>query len=321
MGIGWCKSAWKDKIGTSGEINLILINLLKDAGIKVRPILVSTRENGIIITSVAGYDQFDKVMAYVDIADKHYVLDATEQETPSHLIPLNVQASEGLLISKLDNFEWGWTVLWNDKNKFAKAVFINADLDSKGKMSGIAKVTSYDYEKMKDLKDYRKGTDKLKELKITQAGLTVDSLTVEGADVDSLPLVQEFKFTAPTNSSGDYNYFSLNYFTGFEKNPFLSEERRTEIFYGALQDYSISALVYLPEGYVMDELPPNMKMITSDSSIIFKRYVSQGDGFLNVQVTLKFKNPIYSVEAYPEINEFFKKMYALLDEKFVYKKK
>jgi Domain of Unknown Function with PDB structure (DUF3857) len=73
------KSAWKDKKGTSGEINLILINLLKDAGLKVSPILVSTRENGIINTGLAGYGQFDKVLAYVQIKDKVYVLDATEK--------------------------------------------------------------------------------------------------------------------------------------------------------------------------------------------------------------------------------------------------
>ncbi len=36
------KSAWKDKKGTSGEINLILVNLLKDAGLKASPLLVST---------------------------------------------------------------------------------------------------------------------------------------------------------------------------------------------------------------------------------------------------------------------------------------
>src|SRR5207247_1115776 len=35
------KSAWKDKKGTSGEINLILVNLLKDAGLTAHPLLVS----------------------------------------------------------------------------------------------------------------------------------------------------------------------------------------------------------------------------------------------------------------------------------------
>ena len=46
------KSAWKNKKGTSGEINLVLINLLKDAGLTVRPVLVSTRDNGMVNTAM-----------------------------------------------------------------------------------------------------------------------------------------------------------------------------------------------------------------------------------------------------------------------------
>ncbi len=56
------KSAWKDKNGTSGEINLILINLLKDAGIKVLPMMVSTHANGRIATTFPDIYQFNKVV-------------------------------------------------------------------------------------------------------------------------------------------------------------------------------------------------------------------------------------------------------------------
>jgi hypothetical protein len=73
------KSAWKDKKGTTGEINLILVNLLKDAGLNAHPLLVSTRENGFVRTDVADVDQFDKVMAYVTIDSNVYVLDANDQ--------------------------------------------------------------------------------------------------------------------------------------------------------------------------------------------------------------------------------------------------
>ncbi len=44
------KQAWADKKGNSGEINLILVNLLKDAGLKAYPLLVSTRKNGKVNT-------------------------------------------------------------------------------------------------------------------------------------------------------------------------------------------------------------------------------------------------------------------------------
>lgn len=315
------KKAWKDKKGTSGEINLILINLLKDAGIKVRPVLVSTRDNGILNTALPGYDQFNKVLAYVEMNGNLYVLDATEKETPSNMIPLEVMASEGLVIEKLENFEWGWKVLWDSKDKFSNSVFINADINENGKISGTATLNSYGYEKIKMLGMLKKGKDNLTEALKNNEVVTVDSLQIADAENDSLPLVEDFQFTAAASTSGDYHYFSVNHFAGLNKNPFVAGERLTDIFYGAKQDYSITGLYFLPEAYTMEDLPKNYKLITSDTGIVFKRSSSFNDGMLNVQMTLEFKKPVYSVENYPEVNEFFKKMYAVLNEQFVYKKK
>ena len=315
------KSAWKDKKGTSGEINLILINLLKDAGIKVSPVLVSTRENGVVNTSIAGYAQFDKVMAYVEIGDKRYVLDATEKETPSHLVPLDVMASEGLVIEESDNAVWGWKVLWDDEHKFKNKVFINANIDENGKMAGAANILSYDYDKIQTLALLKQGKEKLEESNRTQPGILIDSFVVADAENDTLPLAQKFKFTAPTNSSGEYRYFSVNYFSGLEKNPFVADERQTDVFYGAAQDYFINAIVFLPDGYTMQGLPDNIKMTTPDGGIIFKRNSSFNDGMLNIQMTVEFKSPTYAIDMYPDLKEFYKKMSAMLNEKFVYVKK
>ena len=102
------KAAWKDKKGTAGEINLILINLLKDAGLNVKPILVSTHDNGLVNTADAGtywnpgFNQFNKVLAWVTIGNNIYVLDGTDKETPADLIPLDVVATEGLVIEKIE---------------------------------------------------------------------------------------------------------------------------------------------------------------------------------------------------------------------------
>ncbi len=315
------KKAWKDKVGTSGEINLILINLLKDANLNVKPILVSTRENGIVNTSMAGYDQFNKVMAYVEINGSHYVLDATETETPSHLIPLSVMASEGLVISKPDKFEWGWNVLWDNKAKYSKAAYLNIDINENGNIFGTANVVSNGYEKIDDLKILKKGKDKLLESLRDDPKITIDSLMLTNVEIDTLPLVEEFNFTLPVNNSAGYNYFSINHFVGFKKNPFISDERKTEIFYGAKQEYSISAQINIPKEYVFEDLPKNVKMIMPDTSILFKRIIERGDNNLTVHLSVQINNPIYGVDGYEDIKQFFKKMYELLNEKFVFKKK
>ena len=315
------KSAWKNKKGTSGEINLVLINLLKDAGLTVRPVLVSTRENGIVNTAMPGNDQFNKVMAYVEIGDSYYVLDATEKSTPSQMVPLNVMASEGLVIEKPDNMEWGWKTLWDDEHKFSSSIIINAELDGTKMLKGSARITAYDYKKIALLDILKKGKKELQESNISEDGIIIDSFEVEGATVDTVPLVEIFDFTKPVSSSGVYHYFSANLFAGLNKNPFIADERASDIFFGAGQDYTINTNIYLPEGYVMDALPKNVKMINADTSIAFMRYSSYNDGILNVQYSLKFSRPFYPVDTYGDLKEFYKKLYEMLNEKFVYKKK
>jgi len=315
------KSAWKDKKGTSGEINLIMINLLKDAGLKACPILVSTRDHGIINTGLAGYDQFNKVMAYVRIKDKVYVLDATEKSTPSHLIPFDVMASEGLVIEKIDTYEWGWKQLWDRDHQKRNNVFLNAEIDSTGTMKAVATISSYDYEKIEKLELLNEGRKKFEENLAGKLDIKIDSFSLEGADNDTLPLLQTVNFTTATAASGNYRYFSTNYFAGLNKNPFIDENRRTDIFFGASQEYKITGNVFLPEGYTMEGLPKNIKMITPDTSIIFRRHSAFNDGLLSVDISLELKKPYYSPDSYEELRAFYKKMTELLDEKYVYQKK
>jgi hypothetical protein len=314
------KSAWKDKKGTSGEINLILINLLKDAGLTAYPLLVSTKSNGMVNTGVAGFDQFDKVMAHVTIGDKYYVLDATEKVTPSSLIPLDVMMTEALLIAKLDSYEWGWKTLWDNEHAYYRSVTLNVEADTSGNLKGAATLTANDYERCRLLPEGAKSIDQLTSSIKNTDGITIDSITTENATTDSLPLIENIYFKSKGSSSGDYKYFSVNLFTGLEKNPFLAEERATDIFYSANQKYELNGLIFLPDGYTMEELPKSVRMIMPDTSIVFIRQSSFSEGFLNVRYQLVFKKPFYAKDEYPGFREFYKKLYALLNEQYVYRK-
>ncbi|MEO7444417.1 MAG: DUF3857 domain-containing protein, partial [Ferruginibacter sp.] len=315
------RAAWKSKKGTSGEINLILINLLRDADLKTVPLLVSTREHGRINTMMPGYEQFNKVLAYVTIGDKNYVLDAVDKATPPELVPLDFMVSEGLLIKRPDNYDWGWITIWNDGARFQQDVFLNAEILPSGKMQGVATVTSAGYKKLEIQDEAKEGNENLQKLLIGNTPVLVDSFSIKNVGNDSLPVVQTFKFTALVSSSGDYNYFSLNYFTGFEKNPFIKEERKTDIFFGAKQEYKFNSIVFLPEGYTMRELPKNIKLIMPDTSIVFKRISAFDNDMLSVTTSISFTKPFYPQEDYEALRDYYKKMAAMLDQKFVYIKK
>jgi len=317
------KSAWKEKKGTSGEINLILVNLLKDASLNAHPILLSTRENGRVMASIPGVSQFDKVLAQVKIGNKTYILDGTEKNTPSALIPEEVMFSEGLVIEKLDTYEWGWTELWDDKRLNRNVTILRATISEEGKISGEAAIYSYDYSRLNRLPALKKDKEKYIEQYFTSKmlGITIDSFHIENEDQDSLPLLHKIKFKQHVTASGDYQYFSLNMFTGLEKNPFIADSRFSDVFFGTNQQYSIVGTFVIPNGYSFETLPKSIRMIMPDTSIAITRQVASNENTLSVRINLDFKRPFYSIEEYPDFKEFYKQLFALLNEQIVFRKK
>lgn len=317
------KSAWKDKKGTSGEINLILVNLLKDAGLDAYPVLVSTHDNGRLKTTLPGFNQFNEVLAYVKIGDHCYVLDATEKNTPSHLIPINVMYSEGLVIEKLETYEWGWQPLWDEKLQKKKMVVMNLEVNEKDSLKGEALVNSIDYDRLERQSALQEGKDKLLEKYFTKPypAVNIENFEIENADSDSLPLVQKVKFSQSITATGDYHFFTLNLFTGLEKNPFIAESRFSDVFFGINQNYVLIANVRIPDGYNFEELPKNIKMIMPDTSIAITRRIEAENNLVSVRINLEFKRPYYTTDEYDYFMAFYKRLLDILNEPIVYRKK
>ncbi|HSU27065.1 MAG TPA: hypothetical protein VLJ68_01710, partial [Chitinophagaceae bacterium] len=155
----------------------------------------------------------------------------------------------------------------------------------------------------------------------TNPGVKLTDFVVENEDVDTLPLLQSFSFTRPTGGSGDYRYFTLNMFSGLEKNQFIAQTRISDVFFGANQFYYISGSFTLPDNYSFDVLPENIKMITPDTSIIATRRMNVAGNELGALVTVEFKKPVFTPEEYPDMMEFYKKLFDMLNEQIVIKKK
>jgi hypothetical protein len=323
------KSAWKDKKGTVGEINLILVNLLKDAGLVVHPMLVSTHGNGVVNTADAGtfdypgFYQFNKAMAYVEIDKEIYVLDASQKNTPVHLIPSDILMTEGLVIEKIGTSEWGWKTLWKDNLVSKNILTINGEIDENGMMKGQIAIASFDYAKLARLSTVKAGKEKFIEKYISESnpGLTVDELVFENVTSDSLPLKQLIKFNRPLNAAGDYKFFSANILTGLEKNPFVADNRFSDVFFGFNQNYIITGNFTIPDDFEFDELPKNIKMRLPDTSMVISR-VSQVFGkTLQTRIQVDFKKPVYDSEQYSELQEFYQRLFEILNEQFVVRRK
>jgi hypothetical protein len=76
----------------------------------------------------------------------------------------------------------------------------------------------------------------------------------------------------------------------------------------------------IPEGFAFEELPKNLKLIMPDTSIIMSRLLQVENDRLQFRISLEFNTPVITVQDYPIFREFYKKMYATLNEQIVIKK-
>ena len=313
------KSAWDKKTGSNGELNLILINLLRDAGLTVYPLLISTKDNGTANTLYPFLEQFNNTMACVLINDKRYILNAADKYNPANLIPYDVLNNEAFVV---DNNKGGWIYLDDDRDMFKSRVAIFSEVEPDGIMKGDATVSNFGYSKNPRVKKWKEDKTSFEDLfSKSFTGMKINDIQVENEDADTLPLQQKVKFSMPLSSSGDYEYFSINLFQGLEKNPFIADERVSDIDFGYKQSYVLVGKIYIPDGYQFDELPKNIKMIMPDTSIVMQRLMQADTNSVDLRITLDFKKPVYAAADYPLFKEFYKKLFAALNEQVVIKKK
>lgn len=316
------KDAWEKKKGSNADINLILINLLQEAGLDAYPMLVSERGNGKVNAKYPFVGQFNTVMAYVAIGNNVYVLDGVSYGTPPTLVPFSVVNTTAFVVNR----KGGGIVVLTEKKKMNRNVItIYGKLDSEGLMHGEGNIKSYDYARLNRLRSYHRDKAKFTEDYIIRGmpGLVIGELETKNEESQGAEFEQKFKFTLPANNTGEYRLLTLNLFSGFEKNPFISDNRFTNVDYGCLQQVILSETISLPEDWQPETLPRDVKLIMPDTSITMTRVLvhDKDTKLLHARYTIQTSRSVFTAEEYQYLKEFYKKMTEMLNEPVILRKK
>jgi hypothetical protein len=311
---------WETKTGNVADVNLLLIKLLNDAGVTAVPVLISTRNHGLVAPSYPNVNQFNSVMAYVVINNKSFVLDATDKTINYKLIPEKVVNTSGFIVQGENG---KWKDMLSEKSRYKVMAAVQGEIDEAGNMKGSGLVNCYEYARAQRVKEWMQDKQKFKDDYFIKPypGLKIEDISINNTEADSLPLEQKIKFSSQLNSSGEYRYFSINLFSDLEKNPFVADKRVSDIDFGIPQEYILFGNYSIPPGFIFDGVPENISMTTPENDIVFNRTIQVESNLLNVRMTIEFKKPFYSADIYPEFKEFYKKLFDKLNEQVVVKKK
>jgi hypothetical protein len=315
------KTAWNKKTGNIADVNIVLLNLLQEAGLECYPMLVSERQHGKVSTQYPFVDQFNAVYTVVTIGDKKYYLDATDQFTQPEMVPLTVLNTTGFIVNRKKG---GIVNITDETLQYKETVVNSLQIGADNTIKGVSFMTSQYYARLERIRSYKRNGQKYME-RLSKSGpsLVIDSFSVKNLDNDSLPFQEYIGYKGRATVTGDYIFVPVNLFSGFETNPFIAAKRFSDINFGYRQDVSFSTYIDVPEGYVPDVLPKSVQLVNADKTVIFVREVFYDAAANKVlaRVRVELKKSLYGAEEYDDLKEFYKKMFDLLNEQIVFKKK
>jgi len=311
------KPIWDRKKGSSGEINLLLVNLLRSASIETYPLLAAERDFGKVDTTYPFLERFNKTVAFAIADGKQYILDASQENCPAGLTPYPLLNTTAFIVDKKN---YKLIKILPGNNFYKNIISIKGVMDAKGQVNGEAKVQSYDYARQSRLNAMKRDKNKfiIDRFEKPYEGLAADSFFTVLPEHDSLPFDQFIKFKQQLNESGGLTFLNTNLFTGMEKNPFISSIRFTNVNFGYPYNIVAEEKYKLPAGTQV-EVPEDKTIRADDKSVEASKQVRFENGELTVIIRFLQSKTLVNAENYPGIKDTYKKIVDMLNEPVVLK--
>ena len=317
-GLGY---ALNKKIGNNADINLNLVVLLRKLGIEANPMVLSTRDNGLLPPYSVSLDRLNYVAVQAVIGEKTYLLDGSEDNLPLGLLPERTINGRGLVI-KNESEEW---VDLTPQKKDKSASILNLKLTPEGTLKGNCGKSTYDYAALDQRNHYKRFNSEdeyLKKIESDNIGLSVDSYKITGMDSLQLPLKEDFTITLKNRVTKANNQLFINpiLFDKFTENPFKAEQRVYPVDFTTPRESTQIFMLELPTGFSIEQTPKNIKMSLPDNTASFQMLSSVVDNKIQVMFKLNINKPVFYAAEYQNLKLFFDELVKKQSEMLIIRK-
>jgi hypothetical protein len=308
----------KRKKGSTGDINILLANLLHKVDYDVNLILLSTRDHGLIIKEFESVYQFNYVVCNIKLPNKDIYLDATEKLLPFNMLPKRCYNHMALSLSEK---EMAWTKIEPSKEK----VFIsgNFSLDESGELTGTFNYSNFEYAAFETRKLQKElSEEEFNKRLFKETSWSLKKVKTQGLENIDLPLIEDFEVTIPDfgTSTGNMLYINPTIFFREESSPFTAEKRNYPISLDLPEEKTVTMSITIPENYAIEEVPKNqiVGLPNNAAKYIYSIAVTGN----KIQITSKFQlnETVFMPDEYPGLKEFYKRLVAKQAESIVLKR-
>lgn len=316
------KKPFNNRKGSSSDINLLLTVMLRLAEINADPVVVSTRDNGMVNTYFPTASKFNSVITRAIIGQDTFLLDAINKFCPFGMLPSEDINGNGIMISK----SYPEFVRMVTNYKYKKTKSYNLILEEDGKLSGVVKEVLEGYaavDKRRELENKHDISDYIKDLEKETNGITIKNYNIVDRYEFEKPLVDTFQIelTDYLSDIGDKIIFKPLLFESLDKNPFYLIERKypVDFNYPYTETYLFSYAI--PNSFELESMPTNLSIRLPDSSVSFSIIFNFLNGKLSVVLKKNINKIQFLPEEYPDLKEIYNQLVKKSSESIILKKK
>lgn len=311
----------EDKKGNSAEINILLACLLDKAGIRTKPVLISTRDNGFVRETIPVSSQLNYVICLATLGTKEVLLDATDRMLPFGVLPERCLNGSGLVIGK-DDFKWvSLQTAVKSRTTFKAEVKLTED----GQITGVLKVDKIGYASARARTSYitRGEAEYLKDFTKKYQHWTISKSEFENTKDINQPFkeVHQVSVNEHATLGGDALYLNPFVIAREVENPFKLADRKYPVdFASPFEELYITQIV-MPEGYKIEELPPSKVIALPEGAGRYVYNMNATGTTITLTSGLTINRSLFSQDQYPALREFYNQVIAKQAEQVVLKKK
>lgn len=296
------KKLLETKVGNAAEINLFLVMMLREAGINANPLIISTVNNGLINLISPNVSNMNFVLAALEIDGKQHIYDATVKQSSLDEVPLRNWNQYGVLVTK----NKAVTIEMANIKVSNTFLTVEAKINEDGSVSGTYSDRDTGAFAMYAKDNYDDNPEKYK--KVYKDNFAIDFTEIDSKVLENGAFESNMKFSSTNliDHVGKKMIINPMLFLNKNSNEFdQTEARKFPIDFGAPTTKVKKVTLEIPEGYTIEEMPKDKKIVTQDKEIEYTYYVEKKGNKLEVTSTMKVASADYPKEYYSAFKQIW----------------
>lgn len=310
---GSLKELLINRTGNCADLNLLMAGLMKSAGLDVRPVILSTRDNGKIQTTYPFADAFNYVIVLVKIDSSLFLFDATEPLCKLNEIPTRCLNDVGLIVQK-DKTEWAdFHSPDISDSRYEIELKLIPETDT---VYQQYKMISTAYEALKFRKQFSSNYDDLAENLLGNDYKSFDSIRANNLTEVEEPFELDFSKATALEKVEDKLLIDPFCEMVTAENPLKQPNRTYPVDFTYKWSKSFSITIQMPEGYQLLSKPDNL-IVNNKMICIVYTIDDQTPGLIKIVGQYKFKKDVYEVTDYANLKGYYNMIVSKFNEKIV----